>query len=127
MIVWAVFLAWFLAQLCKVVHQKKGHAFWESGGMPSSHAAVVTALCGSIYVESGFSLLFAACVVFSLIILHDALTVRWQAGVQAGLLNQLLSAKKRAKTPLSKSLGHRPSEVLAGIALGLLVVIAFYL
>jgi len=52
--------------------------------------------------------------------------VRWQTGVQASLLNQLLSEKKRANAHLSKSLGHRPSEVLAGIVLGVLWVILIH-
>lgn len=130
-IAWVVFLAWLSAQLYKyLVHRsqgkREGSVLLENGGMPSAHAAVVTALSGSVYVEEGFSLLFVACVVFALIVLNDALTVRWQTGVQAGLLNQLLSAKKRAKTHLSKSLGHTPSEILVGILWGLVWVFVFY-
>ncbi|MEK6963301.1 MAG: divergent PAP2 family protein [Nanoarchaeota archaeon] len=129
--VWVVFLAWFSAQLYKcLVQGYKSKWNWsvlvENGGMPSAHAAVVTALSAGIYVEEGFSFLFVACVVFALIVLNDALTVRWQTGVQAGLLSGLLSAKKRSKVHLSNSLGHTPSEILAGIVLGLLWVWIFY-
>src|SRR3989344_4494288 len=125
-LVWIVFSAWFLAQGYKCLKERNWRALVSNGGMPSAHAAVVSALSTGIYIESGFSLLFLVCVVFSLIVLNDALTVRWQTGVQASLLNQLLSEKKRARAHLSNSLGHNPSEVGVGIVLGVLWVILIH-
>lgn len=124
----AVFLSWFLAQAYKVarkfVQENKLNfgLFLANGGTPSAHAATVTALSVSVYLSEGFSWLFVACVVFSLIVINDSLNVRWQTGVQASLLAQLIRHKRKTKG-LSKSVGHTLSEVIIGVALGAVVTL----
>ena len=129
-VAWAVFLAWFLAQLCKVLLHAYRSGKWEwsriwmNGSMPSAHSSAVAALCLSVFLEEGFSLLWATCIVFSLIVLNDSLNVRWQTGVQASLLTQLIGPKKTK--PLSNTVGHTLSEVGAGMLLGLLITLFIY-
>lgn len=71
--------AWIIAQSIKVIlgifREKRFNFRWfvGTGGMPSSHAAGVSALSTSIGVSYGFdSALFAITLVFTLIILFDA-------------------------------------------------------
>ena len=51
-----------------------------SGGMPSAHSALVTSITTAIGIKYGVtSELFAACLVFSTIIIYDAINVRFEA------------------------------------------------
>ena len=128
----SVFLAWLLAQLYKAgdTFNKTGVWKWkallENGGMPSAHASVVAALSLTVFLETGFSLLFVVSVVFSLIVLNDALKVRRQASVHASLLSELLGKKRKRRSALSSSLGHTPTEVAVGLVLGMLVTWLMY-
>ena len=95
-----------------------------TGGMPSTHAAGVTALSTVIGFQTGFdSPLFAACVAFTVITLFDAQGVRRWSGRQAQLLNKMMEDiyfKRRIQEQrLKELLGHTPVEVLAGMGVGL--------
>jgi len=129
--------AWVIAQSIKVAlgvfREKRFNFRWfvGTGGMPSSHAAGVSALSTSIGVSYGFdSALFAATLVFSLIVLFDAQGVRYAAGKQAEVLNKMLDDiywKKRLDDKgLKEFLGHTPVEVFAGIALGIIISLLLY-
>jgi len=129
--------AWLIAQTLKVIlgvfREKRFNFRWfvGTGGMPSSHAAGVSALSTSIGVSYGFgSALFAVTLVFSLIVLFDAQGVRYAAGKQAEVLNKMLDDiywKKRLDDKgLKEFLGHTPVEVFAGIALGIMVSLLLY-
>lgn len=64
--------------------------FTSTGGMPSSHSAAVTSLCTAIAFEMGLdSPLFAVATVFAVIVMFDATGVRFQAGQQAIIINQM--------------------------------------
>lgn len=55
-----------------------------SGGMPSSHSALCTALTTSVAICHGVAdSLFPVCLGFSLIVMYDAIGVRRHAGMQA--------------------------------------------
>lgn len=123
-------LSWFLAQLIKVViilaTKKKldFSRFIGSGGMPSSHTSLVTALCIGVGRCEGFSsAVFAMAVVFALVVMYDASGVRRAAGQQAKILNMLVEhwndkdLDYRGKK-LKELLGHTPIEVFAGAILG---------
>ena len=95
-----------------------------TGGMPSTHAAGVTALSLAIGFQSGFdSPLFAASVAFTVITLFDAQGVRRWSGRQAQVLNKMMEDmyfKRRIQEQrLKELLGHTPMEVMAGMGVGL--------
>ena len=129
--------AWVIAQSIKVLlgilREKRFNFRWfvGTGGMPSSHAAGVSALSTSIGVAYGFdSALFAVTLVFTLIVLFDAQGVRFSTGKMAEILNKMLDdiywKKRLDDRQLKEFLGHTPIEVFAGIALGIIVSLLLY-
>jgi acid phosphatase family membrane protein YuiD len=98
-----------------------------SGGMPSSHTALVVGLTTAVGLkESLDSSLFALCLVFSLVVMYDATGVRLQAGRQAEVLNQMILELPQQHPvsdtrPLRDSLGHTPVEVGAGAMVGVVI------
>jgi acid phosphatase family membrane protein YuiD len=106
--------------------------FWRTGGMPSSHAAVVCAMTTSMAFAEGIaSNLFILSLWFSLVVIRDALGVRRAAGLQARALNNL--GKQIAEKldmgfhPVKEIQGHSPIEVLVGSLLGIFVAVGFAL
>ncbi|HSM81228.1 MAG TPA: divergent PAP2 family protein [Nodosilinea sp.] len=99
----------------------------ETGGMPSAHSALVTALAGGIGQTLGWaSPVFAATLVFSIIVMYDAAGVRQAAGKQAKVLNQIIDELFQEKPELREDrlkelLGHTPFQVIAGSALGAMI------
>ncbi|KAL6969306.1 hypothetical protein U1Q18_029025 [Sarracenia purpurea var. burkii] len=96
-----------------------------SGGMPSSHAATVTALSTAIGFHDGLGgSPFAIALVLACVVMYDAFGVRLHAGRQAEVLNQIVY-ELPAEHPLAESrplrelLGHTPTQVIAGGLLGL--------
>lgn len=106
---------------------------WNTGGMPSSHSAVVTALCTTIGFRHGFhSDIFIFSLFFAFITIRDAFGVRRATGLQAKKLNQLgkeLSDKSviQPYKPMKEVLGHTPMEVLCGCFMGFFVALSFSL
>ncbi|XP_062091399.1 uncharacterized protein LOC133797497 [Humulus lupulus] len=124
--------AWFFAQSTKVLLnffvEKKWdfRFFFASGGMPSSHSALCTALSTSVALCHGVAdSLFPVCLGFSLIVMYDAIGVRRHAGMQAEVLNMivedLFQGHPISQRKLKELLGHTPSQVLAGAVLGIVV------
>jgi acid phosphatase family membrane protein YuiD len=135
-------LAWALAacglaQLGKLLVELVEHGRWrpavlfETGGMPSSHSALVTGACAGIGWELGFAdPLFAFACTIAFIVMYDASGVRRAAGLQAARINALpltlwppgdATAEPNvgpALRPLKESLGHTRAEVLAGSLIG---------
>ena len=99
---------------------------WRTGGMPSSHAAVVSSLCTSIAFAEGIaSNLFIFSFWFALVVLRDALGVRRSAGLLAKALNNL-GKQAAEKTGLDfhavkEIQGHTPLEVAVGCFLGFFI------
>ena len=124
-------LAWFLAQLIKValdlvlLRKWDLHRFVSSGGMPSSHSALVmacTAAIGKLYGIQGP--MFALSVILSAIVMYDACNVRRSAGDTAKLVNQILAHVEKLTAEdfaedLKEVMGHTPLQVLMGALLGL--------
>lgn len=103
------------------------HHLAETGGMPSSHSAMVSALAMGLGLENGFgSGYFAIAVVLAMIVTYDAAGVRRQAGRHARALNQiaaeLLSGHPLEEIKLDEILGHSRWEVFAGVFFGVLVM-----
>ncbi|XP_044502777.1 uncharacterized protein LOC123223601 isoform X2 [Mangifera indica] len=85
--------AWIAAQSIKValnffVERKLDFTIlFASGGMPSSHSALCTALTTSVALCHGVAdSLFPVCLGFSSIVMYDAIGVRRHAGMQAEIL-----------------------------------------
>ena len=98
---------------------------FETGGMPSSHSALITGATSGIGFQLGFdSPLFALAVAVSLIVMYDASGVRKSAGLQAKEINKL--SKKldpKSELDLKETLGHTKSEVIVGSLLGPLITL----
>ncbi|KAJ3695102.1 hypothetical protein LUZ60_000479 [Juncus effusus] len=125
-------IAWAVAQTIKVFLNFFVERKWDwgilfsSGGMPSSHSALCTALSASVAFCHGVSdALFPVCLGFSLIVMYDAIGVRRHAGMQAEVLNKivedLFQGHPISERKLKELLGHTPSQVFAGAILGILV------
>ena len=101
-----------------------------AGGMPSSHSSFVTSLTTIIGLTKGFdSVFFAICLIFSLVVMYDAMGVRYETGKQAEILNVLVKGNKTFKEKtilLKEKVGHMPIEVFCGCILGILVASVFY-
>jgi acid phosphatase family membrane protein YuiD len=126
------FLAWAIAQVLKVVltsaqeRRLNLRVLAETGGMPSSHAAIVMALTAAVGRLNGLtSAPFAIALIFSIVVMYDAQGVRRAAGRQAAVLNRLVedlvSLRQFKDDRLRELLGHTPLEVLVGAALGIAV------
>ena len=98
---------------------------FETGGMPSSHSALVTGATSGIGFELGFdSSIFALAVAVSLIVMYDASGVRRSAGIQAAELNKI--SKKldpKSELELKETLGHTKFEVIVGSIFGPLITL----
>ena len=126
--------AWVLAQLIKLLialSQGKGldlAFFVSSGGMPSAHSAMVSALATAVAMTYGLgSTYFAISVILAMIVMYDAAGVRQSVGLQSVVLNRIILELKR-KEPLVKIeadlrelMGHTPFEVIVGAVLGIIL------
>ena len=136
-IVGVTVLAWFAAQMVKVVlgiyREKRFNWEWVfgTGGMPSSHAAGMASLATSVGCVSGFDTpIFAVTSVVALIIMFDAQGVRRATGKQAELLNKIMDDIYKNKgiqeDRLKELLGHTPVEVIMGALLGIFLSFLFF-
>ena len=137
----ACLFSWFSAQFVKTVIKLFAGKIsslkelfellsWRTGGMPSSHSALVCSLCTSIGIRSGLgSDVFILAFCFALVVIRDALGVRRASGIQARVLNELGNALDERDIlkfkPIKEVHGHKPAEVLIGCFLGVTVGIAF--
>ncbi|GAQ18633.1 divergent PAP2 family protein [Oceanobacillus picturae] len=111
-----------------------------SGDMPSSHSSAVTSLTTYVGMKNGVSSMdFGICSIFGLIVMYDAMGIRWQAGQTAIAVNDLyeqvehfadkhpdINYKKQEKE-LKEMLGHMPIEVVGGAVLGVALGALSYL
>lgn len=128
----AAILATVFAQLLKVtlVLLTERRLPWvrllDTGGMPSSHSAAVSALATSIGVIHGWgSTWFAISAVFGSIVMYDATGIRRAAGMQAELINDLVNELAHLfdegfqPQALKTLLGHTYPQVLVGALIGI--------
>ena len=125
---WIPLATWFVVQSLKVIFEliknKKLNIrrIIGSGGMPSSHSALVCSLATAIGLTEGIaSPLFAMCIAFALVVMYDASGVRRAAGKQARILNQLIESQGKninVQEKLIELLGHTPLEVYVGAVIG---------
>ena len=96
---------------------------FETGGMPSSHSALMTAITSGLGMDLGFdNSIFALAVGVSLIVMYDAAGVRRSAGLNAKEINKLSkSFDEKSTLNLKETLGHSKIEVIVGSMLGPLI------
>ena len=125
----APLVAWAIAQAAKVilssVRQRRLNlrVLAETGGMPSSHAAIVMGMTTAVGKYAGASsAAFAIALIFSFVVMYDAAGVRRAAGRQAAVLNRLVedlvNMRGMQEQRLRELLGHTPVEVVVGALLG---------
>ena len=123
--------AWFVAQFLKVVvtlfkekEFKPKVLLFSLGGMPSSHSATVCALVTASAMQFGFnSFAFAICAVMAMVVMTDAMGVRWQTGEQSKIINKIVKHlfeghPEEVGTALKELVGHTPFQVLMGAIVG---------
>ena len=98
---------------------------FETGGMPSSHSALITGASSGIGLQLGFdSPIFALAIALSLIVMYDASGVRKSAGIQAAEINKLSkNLDPESQLNLKETLGHTKFEVIVGRLLGPLITL----
>lgn len=127
---WAGAAGWLVAQvtkmiICLVQSRRLDFRYLVStGGMPSAHSALSTAVATAIGLTEGFdSALFAVGFFFAAIVMFDAQTVRAAAGRQAKLLNQIVDELFKehhlSENKLKELLGHTRLEVFFGMLTGI--------
>lgn len=130
---------WLVAQITKLIlHLLLTGCFSPerligSGGMPSSHAATVSALATATYMKFGASgCEFAISLLFAIIVMYDAVGVRRETGIQAKLLNDIIVIFEDMERPeiteyekLKELVGHTPFQVLIGALLGIVVGVLY--
>lgn len=137
-VMWWGLAACGFAQLSKLLVELVVHRRWnpkvlvETGGMPSSHSALLTGTAAGLGWQLGFAdPLFALAATMCFVVLYDASGVRRAAGLTATRVNALPaslwtpldpgdtdSAPKELLTPLKENLGHTKAEVLVGALIG---------
>jgi hypothetical protein len=97
-----------------------------TGGMPSSHSAVVSALTTSVLVLEGLSTITYVSFFLSGIVIRDAFGLRWDTGLQAKAINAIAKESKNkeiSKVKLNENIGHTFLQVLIGMAIGILTAV----
>lgn len=132
-LVYTSLLAYLAAQTLKVViysckdRRFAYKKFFLSGGMPSSHAATVSALSLMAWRQFGpGSPITALAVVLAVIVMYDARGVRQETGKHAKLLNKLsenllMPEKELWNQRLNEMVGHTLLQVIAGGLIGAIV------
>jgi len=140
---WAAISANLIAQLLKPTllyyHSRewKPHLAIESGGLPSSHTSTVTALAVAVGIQDKFSSTsFAIALILALIVCYDAANVRYYAGQNIQITQQLIKdiqilTQTKLDDPIymlkvKEVLGHKWIEVVGGVAVGLIVGALMY-
>ncbi len=114
---------------------------YSTGGFPSSHSGLCMSLVTSLLLfqlnDTGMlDWSFVVALIFSIIVIHDAMGVRLEASKHAKILNNLTSdmtvEEKRTigfgkKGFLKEMLGHKSFEVAGGVFFGVLIGIIGFL
>jgi uncharacterized protein len=132
--------AWAIAQLIKVIvvliekKQLDFRVFVTTGGMPSSHSAIVSALATSVGIVDGAkSASFAISAIFALIVIYDSAGVRRSVGRQAVVLNRVVKELRERRSisyfekDVRELMGHSTFQVIIGVCLGVAASLIWFL
>ena len=137
----ACIVASLMAQILKLPLEFLRTKKWDwslmfgTGGMPSSHSAVVTAAAAGVGHYAGFDTpLFGLAFAVASVVIYDATNIRRQAGFHAQQINRIIQELLEGKlkrpedfSELREVLGHSPAEALGGVILGILVSVAVWM
>lgn len=115
--------------ILNIIKDKKGVSLKDlivTGGMPSTHCALVSSLFAILLLETGLSNLTIIAIVLFAIVITDSMGVRRTAGEEAKTVNKIIKMEKLKIHQLHYSLGHKPIEALTGIAIGFFVAITLW-
>ena len=145
-------IAWITAQILKTIHYAVKYRTFDperitgAGGMPSSHSSLVVSVAIYTLRSQGFtSPVFALSMIVAGVVIYDAMSVRYNAGLHAKELNRLRkvidemddeisqlsggedeeASELTERRDFKEYLGHTPLEVLAGSLLGILIAMVF--
>jgi acid phosphatase family membrane protein YuiD len=124
-------VTWLFGKLLKTIiaWNKEKKINWKvviyDGGMPSAHTILVASTSTALYLETGISYIFFLSLILTLIVMNDAMKVRWVTEEQSRALNKLTEGKK-GFAKLDEHVGHTPTEVLVGLIIGILVPMILY-
>ena len=131
-------IAWVISQGLKQVFHLRGRnrrvfsgdtnpKILLSGGMPSAHSAIVVSMAVFLGLQDGLnSSVFGLSVWLSIIVMYDAMMVRYSSGMQGEALNKLIMEQGSKLKKLRVAHGHTPVEVLAGASIGAVVAIVVF-
>ena len=137
-VLWWGLAACGVAQLSKLAVEFLLHGRWrpevllETGGMPSSHSALMTGTAAGVGWYQGYQdPLFALAAALAFVVLYDASGVRRAAGETAARVNALAQGRERISDvggaiwehPLKENIGHTRLQVLVGSLIGPLVAL----
>lgn len=128
----AAVVAWAIAQVTKtIINALLSRSFSPerligSGGMPSSHTSAIMAMSTGVGLTMGFSTpTYALAAIISGVVMYDASGVRRNVGLQAEVINNILrevfEEKHFGEEQLKELVGHKPTEVIVGAILGIVV------
>jgi len=137
---WAAVIANLTAQVIKPIlrYARTGdwqpHLIIESGGFPSSHTSTFSALALAVGIQENFnSTIFAVTLMVSFVIAYDAANVRYYAGQNIQITQQLIKDIQELTATkfddpiyalkIKEVLGHKWIEVFAGIIWGLFIAL----
>jgi hypothetical protein len=132
---WAGAAGWLVAQLtkmliCFIQSRRIDFRYLAStGGMPSAHSAMASAVATAMGITEGFSSAeFTLSFCFAAVVMFDAQSVRAAAGEQARLLNQIVEELFKehhlSENKLKELLGHTRMEVFFGMLTGIFSALA---
>ena len=127
----AFVIGWFVAQTGKLIGdliRNKGRmgaqeifdCFFRSGGMPSGHTASFTGLTTFLMCKFGiFAPISVLSLCMAIIVVYDAVNVRYAVGEQGKLLNVMIMDRNYKKKKVKVVEGHTVPQAIVGGILGL--------
>jgi acid phosphatase family membrane protein YuiD len=133
-----ILISTLIPQIIKIVRAKVKsdvsffEALAETGGMPSSHASLMASVTMLIFLESRFSAIFFLSFTLMMIVIRDAVGVRFAVGEQAKTLNTIIYQLQSNKPKSAKIMkvkvvkGHKNEEVAVGTTIGIIVALLIF-
>ena len=126
-------IGWFIAQTCKLITdiiRSRGRmtgrdvfdCFFKSGGMPSGHTASFSGLTTFFIGQFGiFAPISVLALCMTIIVIYDAVNVRYAVGEQGKFLNNMASEKGINSNQVKVIEGHTIPQVIVGAILGITI------